>query len=148
MIRERRDLDFLFLTKRIERFNACIPEDRGDGWENVTVGCSVENREAADRSLPIFVNASIKHRNMVCQPMIGAMDILPHLQGIEHVIVEGESDTNARPLDYEWVLSVRQQCIEHNTRFIFRQCGTHFIKDGRDISSMSVSFAVRRGRRI
>ena len=36
MIRERRDLDFLFLTKRIERFNACIPEDRGDGWENVT----------------------------------------------------------------------------------------------------------------
>lgn len=112
------------------------------------MGCSVENREAADRSLPIFVNASIKHRNMVCQPMIGAMDILPHLQGIEYVIVEGESDTNARPLDYEWVLSVRQQCIEHNTRFIFRQCGTHFIKDGRDISSMSVSFAVRRGRRI
>ncbi len=34
MMRERQDLQFLFLTKRIERFAACMPADWGDGYEN------------------------------------------------------------------------------------------------------------------
>lgn len=44
MIRERSDLHFLFLTKRIERFLHCIPHDWKDGYENVTVGCTIENQ--------------------------------------------------------------------------------------------------------
>ena len=36
MIRERRDLNFIFLTKRIERFMECLPGDWGDGYDNVT----------------------------------------------------------------------------------------------------------------
>lgn len=43
MIKERSDLHFLFLTKRIERFMDCIPDDWQDGYDNVTVGCTVEN---------------------------------------------------------------------------------------------------------
>ena len=38
---------------------------------------------------------------------------------------------NARPLDYSWVLDIREQCINKNVSFEFRQCGTHFIKDGK-----------------
>ena len=30
---------FSFLTKRIDRFEQCLPPDWGDGWENVTI-CS------------------------------------------------------------------------------------------------------------
>ena len=41
----------------------------------------------------------------------------------------GESDYNARPLDYSWVLDIREQCVRKNVSFEFRQCGTHFIKD-------------------
>ena len=37
MIKERSDCTFLFLTKRIERFSQCIPEDWADGYENVTL---------------------------------------------------------------------------------------------------------------
>ena len=33
MIRERRDLNFIFLTKRIERFMECIPGDWADGYD-------------------------------------------------------------------------------------------------------------------
>ena len=33
---------------------------------------------------------------------------------------------------YDWVLSLREQCIRQNVSFEFRQCGTHFIKDGRE----------------
>ena len=50
---------------------------------------------------------------------------------MERVVVGGESDRNARSLDYDWVLDLRAQCIRKNVSFEFRQCGTHFIKDGR-----------------
>lgn len=52
-----------------------------------------------------------------------------YLEDVELVVVGGESDRNARPLNYEWVLHIRQQCITTNTTFEFRQCGTHFIKE-------------------
>ncbi len=38
IIKERSDLHFLFLTKRIERFLECVPSDWGEGYDNVTVG--------------------------------------------------------------------------------------------------------------
>ena len=46
-------------------------------------------------------------------------------------MVGGESDINARVLDYDWVLNIRRQCINKNVSFTFRQCGTNFIKDGK-----------------
>ena len=131
MMRERQDLQFLFLTKRIERFAACMSADWGDGYENVTVGCTVENQEMADYRLAIFQELPIKHKNIICQPLIEAIDIRKYLGGVELTVVGGESDKNARPLSYEWVLSIRQQCISQNCAFEFRQCGTHFIKDGK-----------------
>ena len=130
MIRERSDLHFLFLTKRIERFMDCIPQDWGDGYENVTVGCTIENQEMADYRLSIFENLPIKHKNIICQPLIEKIDIGQYLNGIELVVVGGESDTHARPLDYDWVLSIREQCIRKHVHFDFRQCGSNFLKDG------------------
>ena len=84
MIRERSDCTFLFLTKRIERFAQCIPGDWADGYENVTVCCTIENQRNADKKLPVFQALPIKHK-----------------------------------------------CIRKQVNFEFRQCGTHFIKDGR-----------------
>lgn len=129
MIKERSDLNFIFLTKRIERFNTCIPNDWNDGYENVTVGCTVENQDRADYRLSIFNELKIKHKNIICQPLIGRIDLEPYLDNVELVVVGGESDKNARPLDYSWVLGIREQCKAHNVHFEFRQCGTNFIKD-------------------
>jgi protein gp37 len=131
IIRERSDCTFLFLTKRIERFMECIPSDWGDGYENVVVCCTIENQDNADRKLSVFQKLPIKHKQITAQPLIEAIDIERYLDGIEAVVVGGESDRNARPLDYAWVLSIREQCIRKKTAFYFRQCGTHFIKDGK-----------------
>jgi len=130
MIRCRPDLRFLFLTKRIERLAECLPEDWGDGYNNVTIGCSVENQEMADRKLPILAELPIKHRNIILQPLLGAVSIEKYLDSAELVLVGGESDSCARPLDYEWVLSVRDQCVRHQVDFDFHQCGTWFIVNG------------------
>ena len=131
MIRQRADCTFLFLTKRIERFMECIPEDWDDGYENVVVCCTIENQENADRKLPVFQTLPIKHKCITAQPLIGPIDMEKYLDHIELVVVGGESDRDARVLDYGWVLNIREQCIRKHVSFEFRQCGTHVIKDGK-----------------
>lgn len=131
MIKERSDCTFLFLTKRVERFMDCIPEDWNDGYDNVVVCCTIENQENADRKLSVFQRLPIKHKQITAQPLIGPVRLEQYLDGIEAVIVGGESDHNARMLDYDWVLDIREQCMRRNVSFQFRQCGTHFVKDGK-----------------
>lgn len=131
MIKERWDLTFIFLTKRIERFMQCIPDDWDEGYDNVVIGCTVENQDRADYRLSIFDTLPIKHKNIICQPLIERVDLTDYLKNVELVVVGGESDINARTLEYSWVLQIREQCIKNKVHFQFRQCGTHFIKDGK-----------------
>ncbi|MBP3633732.1 MAG: DUF5131 family protein [Oscillospiraceae bacterium] len=131
MIRQRQDCTFLFLTKRIERFLACVPEDWGDGYDNVVVCCTVETQKNADQRLSLFRQLPIRHRCITAQPLLERIQIEPYLDHVELVVVGGESDHDARPFDYAWALDLREQCIHKNVSFEFRQCGTHFIKDGK-----------------
>lgn len=132
MMCERSDCHFIFLTKRIDRFEVCRPSNWEDGYDNVTVGVSCENQQAVDKRLPILSAQPIKHRNIILQPLIEAVNIEPYIAGTELVIVGGEYGINARLLHYEWVLDIREQCIKASVAFEFRQCATHFIKDGKN----------------
>lgn len=131
MIKERQDCTFLFLTKRIARFADCIPEDWGDGYENVVVCCTVENQKNADQKLALFQALPIRHKCITAQPLLERINIEPYLDGVELVVVGGESDHAAREFDYSWALDLREQCVRNDVSFEFRQCGTHFVKDGR-----------------
>lgn len=131
IIKERPDCTFLFLTKRIERFEKCLPNDWNGGYDNVVVCCTIENQKNANKKLAIFKDLPIKHKCITAQPLLEKIDIEKYLDNIELVVVGGESDINARVLDYAWVLDIREQCIRKNVSFEFRQCGTHFIKDGK-----------------
>lgn len=130
MIKERADLDFLFLTKRIERLSACLPTDWGSGYPNVIVGCTIENQKNADQRLKIFSELPIAHKNIIAQPLLEKINILPYLKDIELVVVGGEYHREARPFDHAWVLDLRTQCQKAHVHFQFRQCGTHYLKDG------------------
>ncbi|MCQ2974112.1 MAG: phage Gp37/Gp68 family protein [Bacteroidales bacterium] len=131
MMKQRKDLYFFFFTKRIDRFLDCIPDDWGDGYENVIVGCTIENQDRADFRLPIFKSLSIKHKTIIVAPMIDEIDLSAYLDNsIEEVSVGGESGINARPCNYDWILKIREQCISHDIPFRFHQTGAFFIKDG------------------
>lgn len=119
------------MTKRIDRFMKCIPNDWENGYDNVVVCCTIENQKNADYKLSIFKKLQIKRKCITAQPLLEKIDIEKYLDNIELVVVGGESDINARPLDYNWVLDIREQCIRKKVNFEFRQCGTHFIKDGK-----------------
>ena len=109
----------------------CIPNDWKDGYDNVVVCCTIENQKNADYKLLIFKDLPIKHKCITAQPLLENIDIEKYLNNIELVVVGGESDYNARPLKFDWVLNIREQCIRKNVSFEFRQCGTYTIKDGK-----------------
>ncbi len=131
MIRSRPDLRFLMITKRIDRLQAVVPDDWGEGYDNVTICCTMENQERADYRLPIYRAAPVKHKIIVCEPLLSAVDLSPYLGAwVEQVIVGGESGREARTCHYDWVLGIRRQCMEHGISFRFRQTGARLLKDG------------------
>ncbi len=132
MIAERSDLKFLFITKRIHRFQVNLPDDWGDGYENVAIGCTVENQERANYRLPIFLSMPIKHRLIICEPLLTDINLEQYLGNkIEKVVVGGESGNQARVCNYDWVLNIRNQCINSDVPFHFKQTGARLEKDGR-----------------
>lgn len=131
MIKKRQDCRFLFLTKRIDRFMECIPDDWGNGYENIVVCATIENQKSADHKLPIFKELPIKHKCIIAQPLLERINIEKYLDGIELVVVGGESGIDARIFIYDWALDIREQCVRKRVDFEFRQCGTYTVKDGK-----------------
>ncbi len=133
MIKARSDVKFLFITKRITRFYECIPKDWGSGYDNCIIGCTCENRGMAEARLPIFLQAPIKHKFIVCEPLLEYVDLREYLdKSIEFVIVGGESGLDARVCDFDWVLKMSRDCAEKSIPFRFKQTGYNFIKDGKN----------------
>ncbi len=132
MIRERKDINFVFLTKRIHRLNNVLPNDWGEGYDNVTIGCTCENQNRADFRLPIFLSLPIKRRLIVCEPLLEHIELTPYLSNkIDEVIVGGESGYYARVCDFAWIKSIYKQCELAGIDFTFRQTGARFKKDGK-----------------
>lgn len=131
-IRERQDLTFLIITKRIHRFEANLPKNWENGYPNVRIGCTVENQEMADFRLPLFLQMPIQRRIIICEPLLEAIDLLPYLsRAVELVVAGGESGKAARVCDFNWVKSIRDQCVKADVSFYFKQTGAFLKKDGK-----------------
>jgi len=130
VIKQRSDLTFLILTKRIDRFHVSLPADWGDGYDNVIIGCTIENQEVADYRLPLFLSYPIKRRFISCVPLLEKINLEPYLSEIDHVTVGGEIGQNVRECDYDWILDIQRQCAMTETSFWFKNTGSLFRKDG------------------
>lgn len=110
---------FQVLTKRSERLLAISNELP---WtENVWVGVSVESPKVMSRinhlkKVPAHV------RFLSCEPLIAPLPALK-LNGIQWVIVGGESGPGARPIETEWVDQIQKVCQSQNVAFFFKQWG-------------------------
>lgn len=129
-IHERRDCLFEIITKRPERIKQCVPANWLDGWNNVIINVTVENENRAWERIPLLLDADVKHRGIVIEPMLEDIDISPFLSSgfIEKVTVGGESYKGykglARPLHISWVKHIKEQCEEYEVPFYFHQTGT------------------------
>ena len=107
------------LTKRSDRL-ALISEFL-DWAPHIWMGVSVETADYAHRIDDLrSTRAVVKFLSL--EPLLGALPNLD-LTDIDWVIVGGESGPKARPMDKEWVLDIRDQCLHAGVRFFFKQWG-------------------------
>lgn len=121
---------FQILTKRAERL---LELDPLIAWPpNVWMGVSVENVDCINRiGFLLKTHAAVKF--LSCEPLLGPLPSLP-LEGIDWVIVGGESGPKARPMDPAWVRDIRDQCQVARVSFFFKQWGgTRKKKTGRSL---------------
>ena len=126
---------------------------------NVWVGASTENQKTFDQRVPELLKIPAKVRFLSMEPLLGSIDfkIVSNVDGLEvttdslrgevsidgqahlpcrkidWVIVGGESGNNARPMHPGWAKSIRDQCVEAETPFLFKQWG-EYIGDFSELS--------------
>lgn len=119
---------FQILTKRgdvLARYS-----DRLKWSHNIWMGVSVENEKVVHR-IDELRNCGAKVKFLSCEPLIGPLPKL-NLDGIDWVIVGGESGRKPRPMEPDWVLDILTQCQDAGVKFFFKQWGgTNKKKTGR-----------------
>ena len=110
---------FQILTKRSDRllkYSSSLP------WKsNIWMGVSVENMKCTYRIDHLCeTQAHIKFLSL--EPLLGPLPKL-NLNGIDWVIVGGESGVGARQMKQSWVEDIRDQCLSAGVPFFFKQWG-------------------------
>jgi protein gp37 len=120
---------------------------------NVWLGVSVEDQKTAEERLPLLLKTPAAVRFVSCEPLLGQVDFwkfasreetfgsmfdhrgsygfypglppepIKYHEGIDWVIVGGESGPNARPMHPDWARSIRDQCVDAGVPFFFKQWG-------------------------
>jgi len=110
---------FQVLTKYVERLARL--EQSLDWSPNVWMGVSIETQEFAYRIDYLRqTNAAVKFLSL--EPLLGSLPNL-NLNGIDWVIVGGESGPKSRPMEEAWVIDIRDQCLDSGVPFFFKQWG-------------------------
>lgn len=136
---------FQVLTKRPERAAEVLGVYGPEYWDfladgplrNVWVGTSVEDQAAADARVPELLRVPAAVRFLSCEPLLGPVDLglagtVPKSVArgysivgdwIGWVIVGGESGPRSRPMHPDWARGLRDQCVEAEVPFFFKQWG-------------------------
>jgi len=110
---------YQLLTKRADRLAEVTPFL---SWpNNVWMGVTVEDNEHLTRVEHLRkVPATVRFLSV--EPLLGPLPDLDLLD-VDWVIVGGESGPGARPVDPDWVLGIRDRCVELGVPFFFKQWG-------------------------
>ena len=109
---------FQVLTKRHERLGELAP--RLPWPSNIWMGVSVESQRWTVRAERLRTVPAAT-RFLSVEPLLGPIRL--QLEGIDWVIVGGESGPHARRVQPEWIRSIRDQCAAAGVPFFFKQWG-------------------------
>lgn len=102
---------------------------------NVMPGVSVCDQPTADRFLPLLLQTKAAWHIVSIEPMLGPVDLRrgvyefpagpvgTTMDGLDWVILGGETGPGARPMHPDWARSVRDQCAAAGVPFFFKGCG-------------------------
>ncbi|HHS84313.1 MAG TPA: DUF5131 family protein, partial [Gammaproteobacteria bacterium] len=115
---------------------------RGRWWPlpNVWIGVSVEDQASADERIPLLLDTPAAVRFVSAEPLLGPVDLqyasfngadsLESMDGLDWVVVGGESGPKARPFNTDWALSIVEQCRAAGVPCFVKQLGGHVIQGG------------------
>ncbi|MBW4683207.1 MAG: phage Gp37/Gp68 family protein [Microcoleus vaginatus WJT46-NPBG5] len=110
---------FQLLTKRPQRMLEIAK--KLEAWpSNVWAGVSVESQAWTWR-IEVLKQIPATIRFLSCEPLLGSLELA--LDNIHWVIVGGESGVHSRPMKIEWVRDIKNQCLQSNVPFFFKQWG-------------------------
>jgi protein gp37 len=123
------------LTKRSERVAEMLRTSLREHatQRHIWWGVSVENRRHGLPRIDHLRDTPAAVRFLSIEPLLEDLGQI-NLAGIHWVIVGGESGHGARPMQPEWVRSIREQCEAAGVLFFFKQWGgVHKSLTGREL---------------
>ena len=119
---------FQILTKRSPLMRDYLHRRYGPRLapRHIWCGVSVEDNKAAAR-IRHLQEAPLSTRFLSIEPLLGPVGDID-IEGISWVIVGGESGPGARPMNADWVREIRDNCVDSQVPFFFKQWGGVFKK--------------------
>ncbi len=121
---------YQILTKRadIMAFRVPIIMNRifGMHWKMpdfIWLGVSIENQATADMRIPHLLKTPDAKRFVSYEPALGSVDFSQYLDGLDWILVGGESGPGSRPFDVQWARDTVTQCQKSGTACFVKQLG-------------------------
>jgi protein gp37 len=115
---------FQILTKRSIRMRDLLKTKLSfaSKQRNIWWGVSVEDTKYGVPRIAHLRESDASVKFLSVEPLIEDVGIV-NLDGIDWMIVGGESGPGARPIEASWVRSLRKQCRSAGVKFFFKQWG-------------------------
>ena len=75
----------------------------------------------ADSRIPPLLELPAAVRWVSAEPLLRPVDLGEYIEGLDWVVVGGESGPGRRPMDYAWARSLRDQCRDSGVPFFYKQ---------------------------
>ncbi len=122
LLKKNTQIDWQLLTKRAPNIKKMLPPDWGDGYDNVWLGVTVEDRKHGVPRIDHLRKVPAKVRFLSIEPLLEDLGELD-LTGIHWVIIGGESGAGFRPIRQEWIDPIILQCRAAGVAVFFKQWG-------------------------
>jgi protein gp37 len=132
LVRETPNLDWVILTKRIGNAPKMLPADWGAGYPNVWLLVSVD-QVALERDTPKLLAISAAIHGVSIEPQLAPVCLGEFAQGLEWVIVGGESGAGARPFHLEWARLLIAECAASGTAIFVQKMGCKPFEHGKPL---------------
>jgi len=132
LIRMTPHLDWLLLTKRADSIEKYLPDDWGNGYPNVWLGVTVEDRKHGLPRIDVLRKIPAVVRFLSIEPLLEDLGEID-LTEIHWVIIGGESGPGARPFDIQWAKSIIDQCSQFGAAPWMKQLGAKPVESGMQI---------------
>lgn len=120
------NLDWLLLTKRPENFQRMLPPSwLKEPMGNVWLGVTAENQRRADERIPLLLQTPAVVHWVSAEPLLGPLNLSRFKDGIDWIIVGGESGPGYRKMELGWAVDVLSQSRAYGFAFFMKQLGGH-----------------------